>query len=147
MALSNIMNRFHYSLKTISLLLFTLLLAACYSAGVTELPEVKGLKNTDVSWGGTIAGLVPTLNEKAKKVLALGKQAIPSLLSALDDQERFAVAHVLLTFLKFRTVETSGSTWNELRIDVHGDGHVDYHPEQIPELKQLWFRLLNNGAI
>ncbi len=107
----------------------------------TSDPDVltKALTNADVQWNGNILGLQPTITgSAARQLLALGKQASPSLRKALTDQSKFAAAHVLLTQIEKKEFHLSASHWNNLKVDLHADGTVDLHPEQIEKIKAMW---------
>lgn len=99
------------------------------------------LRNSDIEWDGTFVGLWPHVKgEAAKRLLALGERASPALRAALDDPEKFATAHVLLTHLEMNKYEVSVSHWNGLKVDIHADGTVDLYPEQMPEIKAMWVK-------
>ena len=108
---------------------------------------VERLRNDEVRWDGTWAGLVPhTEGRNGKSLLELGERAIPALVAALDDPEKFAAAHVLLTLIRKRPYSTSGSHWNRLRVSIRSDGAADLHPEQIPEIKAFWETTLGGAS-
>lgn len=97
------------------------------------------LNNSDVLWDGNFIGLQPTVNgETAKRLLSLGKDAVPALQTALSDTNRFVAAHVLLTQIKKKQYQGSGSHWNGLQVDLYADGTIDFHPEQMDKIKALW---------
>jgi hypothetical protein len=59
------------------------------------------IANSDITWDGSYIGLTPRIEgEASKNVLALGAPATAALVAALDDPERFAAAHVLLTQIR-----------------------------------------------
>ena len=100
---------------------------------------VASLKNSDISWDGNFIGLQPTVkSETVKRLLGFGKQAVPALQTALSDSNKFAAAHVLLTQIKKKQYQISASHWNGLEVDLHADGTIDLHPEQMDKIKALW---------
>jgi hypothetical protein len=62
------------------------------------------------------------------------------LIDALDDPDRFAAAHVLLTEIEVGGggLTGSGQGWNGLRVDLSPEGRVLFHEEQREELKAFW---------
>jgi hypothetical protein len=97
------------------------------------------LSNADVRWEGTALGLAPELTGEAARVVQLGDQALPGLLEALSDPDRFVVAHVALTELLGVEYE-SFPTWNGLEVSLEADGTVRIDPAQRPALAQRWQR-------
>ncbi len=97
------------------------------------------LANTDIRWDGTYLGLHPFVEGKsAKQLLGLGKQASPALRKALSNPDKFAAAHVLLTQIEKKEYQMSASHWNNLKVDLHADGTVNLHLEQIDKIKAMW---------
>lgn len=130
-----------YQFSLGSLFVLTTLVALWFGVGprVRAYWAVQRLSNGDVQVDGNIFGLdVQIRGDAAEEVLNLGKAANPSLQSALDNPERFAAAHVLLTRINQNRYFVSASHWNGLEIDLYADGRVDFHSEQMPELKQIW---------
>jgi len=97
---------------------------------------VDQLSNADIRWDGTYVGLVPTiLSDAGRRLLEIGDGAIPQLLGALEDENRFVAAHMLLTTLS--GVEYHTEPWNGLAIELaDGNAHVD--PRQRFELARRW---------
>ena len=130
--------------------LLTIALLACSAKSPLESAVAAQILNSDISWDGNYFGLTPKVNGMAsKQLLAIGVKAEPSLVAALDDPERYAAAHVLLTQLQMnrgRKVEFSSSHWNHLRVELSPDGTVRLHPEQRSELKAFWRKELGHGA-
>jgi hypothetical protein len=97
----------------------------------------------DVGWDGTDLGLMPRLSDDDERLARqLDKGDIPALLDALDRQETFVKAHVLLTRLTGVEHETF-PTWNELAVDIRADGSVQIDPSQRPGLAERWRRRPN----
>ena len=98
---------------------------------------VDRLKNSDIRWDGTLIGLFPRITgEEAHELLALGEEAVPPLIDALDDESKFVAAHVLLTLLSDDEYETS--PWNGLEIELGADGEPRVDPARRFELAKRW---------
>jgi hypothetical protein len=109
---------------------------------------VAKIKNSDISWDGTYVGLIPRITGAGSaEVLKVGDAAVPALIGALDEPDKFAAAHVLLTQIQMAGVDRplSASQWNGLRVDLSADGSVRVYPEQREELKAFW-RARKGGA-
>lgn len=99
----------------------------------------REIRNTDIQWDGTYVGLMPRLaTERANRLLTLGEAAIPSLLAALDDAERFAAAHVLLTRISGVEFEAGAGQYNGLRVELLANGAAKLDPAQRAELAARW---------
>ena len=130
-------------MKTLVLLFSVGILAGC-----AHLPSARSadpdalaanLTNADVVWDGKYFGLQATITgSTAKQLLGLGTLATPVLRSMLSDPAKFAAAHVLLTQIEKKKYQVSASHWNNLKVDLHADGSVDLHPEQIETIKAMW---------
>ena len=97
------------------------------------------IQNNDVKWNGTGVGLMSELTGPGSAELAsLGDAAVPPLLRALYDPNRFAVAHVLLTRIAGEPYRADAERWNGLRVDLYPDGRVELHPDDIPGLVVKW---------
>lgn len=97
------------------------------------------LNNDDVSWDGSYFGLIPHCDGKsARSLLKVGRRATPALMAALEDREKFAAAHVILTELWQYSFSISGSHWNGLRVTLSANGETGFYAEQIPELRRQW---------
>lgn len=101
---------------------------------------IEILSNADVRWDGTIVGLTPTLTgEAARQLLDMGDEAVPELLEALSDPDKFVSAHVILT--KLSGVEYQAfPAWNDLEVVLAADGTVSIDPAQQPVLIERWQR-------
>jgi hypothetical protein len=108
------------------------------------------MRNADITWDGTPFGLMATVDGAAsKELLALGAGARPALILALDDPERYAAAHVLLTHLEMyegKSIDNSAAEWNHLRVNLLANGTIQLYPEQRAELKAFWLKSLKRGA-
>lgn len=98
------------------------------------------LASGEVGWHGTDLGLMPRLSADDERVAQeLDQGDIPALLEALERQETFVLAHVLLTRLTHAEHETF-PTWNGLAVDIAADGSVRIDPAQRPALAERWRR-------
>src|SRR5262245_16455033 len=98
---------------------------------------VDQLSNADIHWDGTFYGPMPTIvSDAARRLLAIGDDAVPLLISALENESQFVAAHVLLTLLS--GVEYQTAPWNGLEIELSDDGEVRIDPRQRIELARRW---------
>jgi hypothetical protein len=102
--------------------------------------SIRALSNDQVAWEGGPSGLAPTLiGEAAEKLAEKRDQAIPALVAALSDPDRFVAAHILLTRLS--GVEHSAfPAWNGLVVDLRADGTVALDLAQRFTLARRWER-------
>ena len=100
----------------------------------------------DVGWSGTDLGLMPQLSDDDERLVQeLDEGDIPALLDALDREETFVKAHVLMTRLTGVEHETA-PTWNGLAVDIRADGSVHVDPSQRPALAERWRRKQDAGG-
>jgi hypothetical protein len=98
---------------------------------------IDHLNNSDVRWDGTLVGITPTIvGDPARQLLSSGNVVIPKLVSALEDESKFVVAHVLLTLLS--GVEYHTMPWNGLEIDLSPDDEASFEVGQRFELARRW---------
>ncbi|MGH3901555.1 MAG: hypothetical protein ACRDTA_25535 [Pseudonocardiaceae bacterium] len=98
---------------------------------------VDHLSNADIRWDGTFVGPLPTIvSDEARQLLAIGDDAIPRLISALEDESRFVAIHVLLTLLS--SVEYQTTPWNGLAIELSANGETRIDVRQRFELARRW---------
>jgi len=93
---------------------------------------VETISNDQVRIDGNIIGLVAQFDtHAAQQVRSYGPRANRALIVALNDPDRFAAAHVLLTQINCPGyIFGDTAKWNELEIDLD--------PEQIPHLQEYW---------
>ncbi len=121
--------------------LLLMVVLSCSRGHSSATLAVSAIRNSDISWDGNLLGLMPQIHGSgSKKVLELGKAAVPDLVRALDDPDRFAAAHVLLTEIEMAGVSRrlDAAQWNGMRVELFADGSVRLHPEQREELKAFW---------
>jgi hypothetical protein len=98
---------------------------------------VDRLGNGDIGWDGTLDEFLPTIvGDPARQLLAVGDDAVPRLISALEDESKFVALHVLLTMLS--GVEYHSAPWNGLEIELADDNEVRIDPRQRFELARRW---------
>jgi hypothetical protein len=103
------------------------------------------LSGGDVSWHGTDLGLMPQMSEADERLAhELDEGDIPVLLDALDRDETFVKAHVLMTRLTGVEHETF-PTWNGLAVDIGADGSTSVDPSQRPAIADRWRGRLAHG--
>lgn len=111
---------------------------------------VKGLTNDDLEWSGTYVGLIPRLSEAAKSVSESNcKCVLLELEPLLRDPDRFAIAHVLLTFIVPNRIDVEApyngaEQWLGLHVDLLADGSVTYNHEDIPVLMKKWRLIIHS---
>ena len=126
-------------------LLALTLLPSCTATPVTQHPTLPSqqaaaprISNTDVTWDGTYFGLFPDLHGASLEVSPEDISAVPALLDALSDPQRFVAAHVLLTKICGGEYSLSATNWNDLSVRLFADGRSEISAQQIPKLQQLW---------
>ena len=98
---------------------------------------IEQLDNSDIRWDGTLVGLTPAIvGDAARQLLASGDPAIPDLIRVLEDESKFAAAHVLLTQLS--GVEHGAIPWNGLTVDLSPDGQARVNPGERIDLLRRW---------
>ena len=94
--------------------------------------------NRDVTWDANFLGLAPSVPQSAtEQAFELGDAAIPELIEALADPERFVAAHVLLTQVSGVEYEVEES-WNGLEVELAPTGEARIDPEQRHHLADRW---------
>jgi hypothetical protein len=96
--------------------------------------------NDSIEWTGQRYGLKPYLDEPAGLETAGADEVAaiaPTLIGALDDPDRFVVAHVLLTRLSRVSHETFPG-WNGLAVELAVDGTSWVDPAQREALARRW---------
>ncbi len=101
--------------------------------------SIEMLSNADVRWEGTAVGLEPTLTGEAARLLKMGDGALPELMQALSDPDKYVGAHVVLTKLSGVEYE-SFPAWNGLEVILAADGTVRIDPAQQAVLIKRWQR-------
>lgn len=127
--------------QLVQLVMMLMLYAGCAAVGeVTGGTAVAAQsdipRNDAVRWQGIRFGLFPALAD-VDDIMKQGQQAVPSLLDALEDADRFVTAHVLLTRIAGVQHETFPE-WNSLEVDLRADGTVRIDPEQRHGLARRW---------
>ena len=101
---------------------------------------VRGLTQADVRWDGQYLGITAVLQSKrAKRLAAIGAPAVPELIQAMSDKEKFASAHALLTL-----IASGGKAGdpvicnNGIAVYLPAEGPVSIDPAQRFELQKRW---------
>lgn len=103
------------------------------------MQNVKQVHNSDLSWDGNYLGLAPKIvNPKTAALLTVGPEIEPELIALLDDPERFAVAHVLLTLRRKEPFQLDAAQWNGLHVTLESSGAVHYDERDMPALREKW---------
>jgi hypothetical protein len=127
-------------MNRVSCLLLATLLAGCSLKPTGDIERAASeLRNSDITWDGTYFGLEARVSGEPARYLAAHPDASrPHLLAALEDPERFAAAHVLLSLAAGIPSLTSSTTqFNGLVVSLGPNG-VEIRPEQRRELQAFW---------
>jgi hypothetical protein len=101
--------------------------------------SIEDLENSDVSWNGNFFGLQPQLSDRAKSFdCPLTSHEKTALISALEDENRYVIAHVLLSKSAGEDIEFDASQWNGLKVALKADGSVCYPEGQREGLLMRW---------
>jgi len=115
----------------------------CVFAEPKPEEALKNLRNEEIEWHGTIAGLQPIVRgENAKALLNAQNGKVDQSLVQIFNERQFAAAHVLLSLRLDRERSTSGEKWNGLAVDLMADGSVKVDPAQRVALKEQWEKRL-----
>jgi hypothetical protein len=101
---------------------------------------VSALHNQDIHWDGMIGGLLAEVEgDAAKSIMARDDPAaIPLLMRALTDEDKFVAAHVLLSTLTRIRGKVNASTWDGLHVTLNANGTTEFRTSDMPELLQQW---------
>ncbi len=108
---------------------------------------IREIRNHDVKWDMTTAGLMPDF-EGATLLVAkyCGPDVSDQLVAALDDPDRFVSAHVLLAVRLLKEVPQTGGTFDKLHVVIRADGSTTIDPAQRGMLKKMWIERLKKRA-
>jgi hypothetical protein len=129
---------------TIAVILFILsLITGCQPkadpVSQTTKQLIVNMRNSDVKWSETLSVLLPELNDPTCALQSIDEPIEPLLVEALLDEERFAVAHVLLTLRAEKGVFSgSAKNWNGLQMQLLTPGNVSYEGNDLEALYQEW---------
>lgn len=103
------------------------------------MQNVKQVHNSDLSWDGNFVGLTPKIvNPNTAALLTAGPEIEPALIGLLDDPERFAAAHVVLTLRSKEQLQLDAGQWNGLHVTLEASGAVRYDERDMPTLREKW---------
>jgi hypothetical protein len=105
-----------------------------------EIAElVRGLAPADVKWDGQWIGIVAHLDsERAKRLGAIGEPAIPALIRAVSDREKFASAHAILTMIASGSMPDFVPCGNGIAVEIPAKGPVVIDRAQRVNLQRRW---------
>ncbi len=108
--------------------------------------HAKAMTNADIRWDGQTLGLTAQVKgEPARKLLKIGQPATDALRASLDDANKFAAAHVVLTRIHIESPRITAGEWNGLRVKLLADGTTQIDPAQRAALKKYWHSQLADG--
>lgn len=118
------------------------------SPSATE-QKILAIRNDDVSWKTSIAGLMPVITRPDTHSLIGDPAPIDAaLVERLLDPDAYVAAHVILTQRAKAPFESSGDRWNGLTVEIAADGTVSYRPDERTELHAMWSKRLGaDGAL
>jgi len=97
------------------------------------------ISNDEVRWDGNYVMLWPELSGYSEEIHATcSKDCIPDLVEALEDQDRYVAAHVLLTIFNGGEYELSAAAWNGLKVQLTADGKTVIPGGQQAALIKQW---------
>ena len=100
---------------------------------------IERITNGDVEWEGNWVGLNPRLRGEAAELLFKNPKASRKrLIEALQDPNRFVVAHVLLGLSDKGNYKFSATHWRGLQVSLRNDGSAEILPSQRHALYKYW---------
>jgi hypothetical protein len=97
---------------------------------------VMNMRNEDVIWGGTFAGIIPIeLVGPTLELRDVSEDINFLLVKALGDPSRFVAAHVLLTFRTSIIDQVGASQWNGLKVQQWSNGETSFEGNNLMELQ------------
>jgi hypothetical protein len=131
------------ALGFLACLLFVAGCAGRHHPDPSDADLVAKLDNGMVKFHGEYLGLRPEIrDDAAKKVRCLGEAAIPLLVEAMRDPQRYVIAHALLTRMSDEPYKVSAAHFNGLHVDIWPDGKVEYDEKDQPVLETRWRKWL-----
>lgn len=96
--------------------------------------------NDDIVWKGTDVGLEPTVSQSIRKLIKNEKYLDrKELINFLNDENRWVVAHYILSCRYAHPFSVTAGQWNELRISIDAKGNIDI-PDQRETLYKFWIK-------
>lgn len=109
------------------------------------MQALQQIHNDDLEWSGTFVGLTPRIQRdstmkwvEADRDIDKDKGIDAALVKLLQDRERFAIAHVLLTHRSKAEFSSDGSQWNGLHVTIESSGAVQYDERDMVTLHDTW---------
>jgi hypothetical protein len=101
--------------------------------------KIPQISNRDLAWDGSPLGLQPTIaNAGTAKLVDAPADIDRELVELLRDQDRFAVAHVLLTMRRHALKTFDANQWNGLRVALSASGGARYDRDDMATLYERW---------
>lgn len=103
--------------------------------------EKQPIHNDEVNWDGGYIGLTRLLTGKARRI-SRGQTALnpQELLTMLKEEDRFVVAHVLLTeelLNRGASIRHTSGSWHGLTVHLYRD-RVEFEPSEREKLLRYW---------
>lgn len=124
-----------------------LLISAMLLSGESgnDLPQkLKSMDNSSIQWHTTYVGVLPMIDAdllKACRANQKEKWFRSQLLSKLEDEDSFAVAHVVLVYsIEGKWDGKAHSGWFGLEFELKDNGEVvfDAEKDQMERLTKIW---------
>ncbi len=115
-----------------------------YGTGQTVQALMRRTNNREIHWDLVHSRLHPyaEYGTAADGLRLHPGWAVPALLSALDDPDRFVVAHVVLTGMGVPGATDrklfNATTFNGLSVTRSADGAPQIDPSQLPAIRRAW---------
>lgn len=109
--------------------------------------KISEIRNSDLAWDGTPLGLQPRIaNASTAKLVDAPVTIDRELVECLRDQDRFAVAHVLLTIRRQALKTFDASQWNGLRVALSASGGARYDRDDMSALYERWSSVIGRPS-
>jgi hypothetical protein len=107
---------------------------------------VRGLSRADVEWHfGTLGISAYLTSDRAQKLRKIGEPAIPELIRALGDVDKYPSAHAILT--EISGVEYRNIPYNGMSVTCTAANEILFRPEERFRLEQRWQRWYSSRPI
>ena len=136
--------RLRYPIIATSILAVAAAVAAFFVFGPNRqaYSAARGLSNSDIQVNGNPFGLFVHLeSESADSLRQLGTASNQALLQSLEDPNKFAAAHKLLTEINPEAFQAASPYWGS-DMDPFAMASNDFDEELIPALRDFWGKAL-----
>ncbi len=98
------------------------------------------MTNEDIHWDANFFSLHPEIvNSNLLELINMSEPKIDQLLlHALVEENRYVVAHVLLTMRLCLTFPADIMSWNGLQVQIYADNTVSFSGNDLNHLRDFW---------